>query len=190
MKYQIFGVTDAVWKCLIGYIYCVTPCFGDCRNPFGKCLILFLFSPGEACATCQERVFSIFIYRFSLCESVTVGFLPTGFAAFHLQIDGTVSCIVVHNHLILLSIPLPGGIDISSGVFEHRDDIRQNERLREQVLGSAEQTWTLPSPFAFIVLVIFAMALPQRDVPVLQSFGYFVRAGGVYHPRCSFIFCV
>ena len=61
---------------------------------------------------------------------------------------------------------------------------------REQVLGSAEQTWTLPSPFAFIVLVIFAMALPQGDVPVLQSFGYFVRAGGVYHPRCSFIFCV
>lgn len=138
VKYQIFGVIDVVWKCLIGYIYCVIFCFGDCRNLFGKCFIFFFFSLGEVCVICQERVFFIFIYRFFLCEFVIVGFFLMGFVVFYFQIDGIVLCIVVYNYFIFLSILFLGGIDIGFGVFEYRDDIRQNERLCEQVFGSVE----------------------------------------------------
>lgn len=91
------------------------------------------------------------------------------FFASYFQIKRSIRCIVVHNDLIFLSIPFAGSVDDCTCVFQHRDYVRKDKRLCEQIFRCAKQTGALPSPFILVVLEIIAVTLPDCDMAVLQS---------------------
>ena len=86
-----------------------------------------------------------------------------------------------------LPVAFARGEDHRSGVFEHRDEVRHNERLGEEVFGGTEQTGALPSPLALLVDVILSVALPEGNVSAFQTFVGRIGAGDVLGPRLALI---
>ena len=68
-----------------------------------------------------------------------------------------------------LPVTLTGREDGGTGILEHRDEVRHDDGLREQILRGTEEEGTLPLPPAFLHIIITAMALPYADMPVEES---------------------
>ena len=81
-----------------------------------------------------------------------------------------------------LCVAFAWGIDHRPGLLQHGDEVRKNERLREQVLGGTEESWPLPAPLSFAVHEVTAMALPEGNVAAGQSLADAVGRRGAAHP--------
>ena len=128
----------------------------------------------------MERILSVCINVSSFSETRVGGAFPLSFTALHFLIDA--ATIIVDDDFVPLPVAFARGEDHGSGIFQHRDEVRHNERLGEQVFGGAEQTGALPFPTFLGILVIFPVTLPQGDVASFQPFRYGVGAGNVLYP--------
>ena len=183
---EILGIAHTIGERLIGYIYGISSCFGDVRNPLGKGLFGLLFGGCKSGATFLERVLTVFVSRSLVGESGIGSGAPFSFPALDFLIE---SCtIVIHDDFMALPIAFAGSEHHGSGILQHRDEVRHYERLGEQVLGGAKQSGALPSPFALLINVILAMALPEGDVTPFESLLHFIRTGDILGPWISLVF--
>ena len=190
MEYKVFGIAHAVGQALIGNVYSIFSGFRDVGNPLGKGFVFLLFSLCKAGCTVMKRIFSFRVDTLLLCKSRQSGFFPLCFSALYLKIEGVCGVpvvIVVYNDFLFLRVPFARGEYVGSRIFQHRDEVRQDERLCELVFGGTEQARTLPTPFVFVIDVVFSVTLPQSDMASLQSAGYFKRTGRTGHPGSIFI---
>ena len=88
--------------------------------------------------------------------------------------------IVVGQHLQFLHVALARQHHAGPGVFEHRDQIRQDITLRIEVLAGLPQHRTLPLPAVLILVEIVSVALPQGDMTARKPFR---RGRGGREPR-------
>ena len=98
--------------------------------------------------------------------------------------------VIVYNDFSLLCVPFAGSEYIGSCILQHGQKVGQDERLGELVFCGTEQPGALPSPFVFVINVIFPVALPKGDVSSFQSSGNFVGARSAGYPGCTFVFQV
>ena len=112
--------------------------------------------------------------------------LPFAFPALYFLI--ATCTVIVYNYFVALPITFTGSEHHSSCIFQHRDEVRNYKRLGEHVFGGTIQTWTLPTPFTFLVDVILAMTLPESNVPSFQPFLSRIRATDVFRPGIAFVF--
>ena len=190
MEYKVFGIAHAVGQALIGNVYSIFSGFRDVGNPLGKGFVFLLFSLCKAGCTVMKRIFSFRVDTLLLCKSRQSSFFPLCFSALYLKIEGVCGVpvvIVVYNDFLFLRVPFARGEYVGSRIFQHRDEVRQDERLCELVFGGTEQARTLPTPFVFVIDVVFSVTLPQSDMASLQSAGYFKRTGRTGHPGSIFI---
>ena len=96
--------------------------------------------------------------------------------------------VVVYNHLVALPVAFTRSENHSSGIFQHRNQIRHHKRLGKQIFRSAVQARTLPTPFIPVVPIHFSMTLPHGHMPSFQSPADFKRMRHIGHPRVSLRF--
>ena len=68
-----------------------------------------------------------------------------------------VCVVVVHDDLVALPVTLTGRPHDGTGILKHRHQVGDNDGLREQVFGGAEQIGALPLPTACLLIVVAAM---------------------------------
>ena len=95
--------------------------------------------------------------------------------------------VVVHDHLVALPVAFAGGEYAGACILEHRDEERQDERLRENVLRGAIQPGALPLPRALAGVEVAPVAGPYREVAPLQSLRYLVGIGHRSNPRITLV---
>ena len=99
----------------------------------------------------------------------------TGLSALYFKIEGVCGVsvvVVVYDDFLFLPVPFARGEYVGSRIFQHRDEVRQDERLCELVFGGTEQARTLPTPFVFVIDVVFSVTLPQSYMAPFQSAGF------------------
>ena len=193
VEYEVFGIAYAVRQALIGNVYGVLSGFRNIGNPLGEGFVFLLFGLREACRAVKERIFSFRIDALPLCKSRQRGLFPTCFPAFHFEIEGVCTvpvAVVVYDDFPFLRVAFARGEYVGSRIFQHRDEVGEDERLRELVFGGTEQAGTLPAPFVLAVDVVPSVTLPQGDVPSFQSPGYFKGTGCAGHPGGAFVMYV
>lgn len=105
------------------------------------------------------------------------------FATIRFGVSGSVDTVVVHNILFCLQISFPWCVYDSSRIFQHRYEIRKDDRLGEEILASAEQRRTLPLPLSFLRVIIAAMRGPHYQMTVIKSMGNTEGARCIADPR-------
>ena len=141
------------------------------RNP-GGCRAAFGIGVGHPGGTHPERVLLIKVGGFRIGEARVGGILPdAGF-----EVAGA-RFVVVHDHFVYVPVAFPGQQHIGAGVLEHRHEERDDVALGVEVFHRLEDAGALPFPTRERLLIIPAMALPHRDVPVLQAFRGLVGRG-------------
>ena len=70
-------------------------------------------------------------------------------------------------------------------LFEHRNEVRGDDGLSEQILAGAEEGRALPAPHVFLNIIIAPMTGPDGQMAVLQALGHFIWHRGVAHPRTT-----
>ena len=81
------------------------------------------------------------------------------------------ACVVVHNDLVFLPVTFTGCEHHGSCLFEHGDQIRDDDGLCEQVLAGGEERRSLPFPHAVLDMEITSVTGPYREMAVLESTG-------------------
>ena len=71
-----------------------------------------------------------------------------------------VGLVIIHDDLMGLVIPFSGCEHHSTRILQHGDDERNDEGLREKVLGGAEESGTLPIPVILLQSVVASVTLP------------------------------
>ena len=84
---DVLSITYAIGQCLIGDIHGIFACFRNVGYPFGKGFILFFLCIGKARASAGKRILTVPVDLFPLGKAGKFGLLPTGFAAFDIQIE-------------------------------------------------------------------------------------------------------
>ena len=140
MEYQVFGISDAFRLCAVRHIDCIASCFRDVRNPFGKGLCLFPLCGGcDTDAAVIEWIFPVQINLFQLCKSRSHAFLPPTSAVGIFVVDGARRIgVIINNHFPFLPVTFTWCEYDSPRVFQHRYQIRDDERLGEQVFRGTE----------------------------------------------------
>ena len=75
--------------------------------------------------------------------------------------------VIVDDDFLLLPVAFSRSEDNGSGILEHRYKIRYDKSLGEHVLGGTEEARTLPHPFLLGMIVVFAVALANAEMPAL-----------------------
>ena len=170
MEHQVFGIGHAFGERLVAYVHGITSFLGDAGNPFGKGFFGFLVGRDEACGSVAERVLSVGVYRLLLCESGRRGVLPHALpfvVDFQVTASGRAG-IVVYDDFVRLLVPFAGREHYGSCVLQHRDEVGDHDGACVKVFAGAEEAGALPAPFAGLVLVKPAVALPEGDMPPFQ----------------------
>ncbi|MPM39886.1 hypothetical protein SDC9_86522 [bioreactor metagenome] len=176
VEYQIFGITHAIFHCLISNIYSIFACFRNFGHPFGKCFILFPFRSCIAGCAMQKRIFTILISWLKLGKTIRFCFFPSCFSAFNFQIKRTTFLsIIVNYYFLLLGISFTRSVNNRTCILKHRNDVGQNKRLSKLIFSRRKQSGPLPSPFFFVINEIFAVALPKCHVLTIKTFTDVVR---------------
>ena len=184
MEHQVFGIGYALRKGLVTDVYGIASGLRNVGNPFGKGFLRFRQRADEAGGSVGKRIVVLGIGLVFLGKSRELAFLP---AVFPLVVDFQVTAsagagIVVHDYLVALPVALTRGEDDGSGIFEHRYQVRDDNRLGEEVFGGSEKTGTLPYPFSLALLVEASVALPDGKVTVLKTAADGVGTGDVLDP--------
>ena len=83
--------------------------------------------------------------------------------------------VVVGQHFVFLHVAFARQQHACPGVFEHRNQVRQDIALRIEVLAGLPERRTLPFPAVLRLVEIASVALPQRDMapgePLRGSYG-------------------
>ena len=187
VKNCVFGIRNAVFERLITHIDGVATTFGKRRlidRVTGvRCLSCRLDHSRRACL---KGIFSIVVSTQMIGEARQIRRRPR-VAAYLLHIIIRCRVVVVDDDFALLPIALTRRKNNSPGVFEHRNEVGHDDGLREKVFGGAEKEGSLPFPEAFRLVVVVAVACPERQMAVLQSLGNLVRARNVLHPRLALV---
>ena len=105
-----------------------------------------------------------------LCESGRRGVLPHALpfvVDFQVTASGRAG-IVVYDDFVRLFVPFAGREHYGSCVLQHRDEVGDHDGACVKVFAGAEEAGALPAPFAGLVLVKPAVALPEGDMPPFQ----------------------
>ena len=152
-----------------------------------KGFVFLLFSLCKAGCTVMKRIFSFRVDTLLLCKSRhELVFSHCAFLLFTSRLEGVCGVsvvVVVYNDFLFLRVPFARGEYVGSRIFQHRDEVRQDERLCELVFGGTEQARTLPTPFVFVIDVVFFrdFATERYGVPPVR--GLFQKDGMYGSPR-------
>ena len=102
----------------------------------------------------------------------------------------SLGAVIVNNSLCLLPVALTGCEYSGSGLFKHRDEVRNNNSLRVEVFRRTKEVGTLEAPAAFLVVIVTSMACPESDMAILQSVGVLDRRRNILYPGLSLVFDV
>ena len=83
--------------------------------------------------------------------------------------------VVIDNHLMALPVAFTWCEYDGTGTFQHRNQIRYDNRLGKQILTCSEEGRALPSPDTVVDVVIDAMTGPYTEMAVLKTIGDGIR---------------
>ena len=182
---RVFGIGNAAVERLITDINRVATFVGK-RRLIGRETELgsLVRRPHHPRRASLKGIFAVVVSPQMIGEASQIRRLPF-VAARLLHIIIRCRVVVVDDDFVLLPIALTRRKHDCSGVFEHRNEVGHDDGLRENVLGGAEKIGPLPFPKAFFLVEIVAVACPERQMAVLQSFGNLVRSRNILHPRLA-----
>ena len=189
MPYGIMSIVDATGYGLITDIDGITACLGNGGQIGGDTFVMTVLDRLYlAHGTGQERILSVEIETVVESEACGVGFLPIVCAMrFLINTSVTFGCVVIDNHLTALPVALTGCEHNGTGTFQHRNQIRNDNGLGEQILTCSEEWGTLPFPSAVGDMEIDAVTRPYTKVAVLKTVGNGIGQGGILYPGLSLI---
>ena len=93
------------------------------------------------------------------------------------------SGIVVDDDVMRLAIALTSTEHHSTGILKHGSEVRNDDRLREQILSCAVERGALPLPSDRVILIVKPMAGCEGKVATLQTLADGIGARSIAHPR-------
>ena len=120
----------------------------------------------HTCRSCQERVLPVVIGSLMQGKAFHVSIFPF-VLGICLHVVGRLRVVVIHNQLMLLPVAFTGSEHVGACFLQHRNEIRNHDGLREQVLGGTEQGRALPFPGVLGDIIIITMTGPEGNMSVL-----------------------
>ena len=130
VEHRVAGVVHGTGHRLVADIDGVASRLGDVGYPGGQgaALLLAACRGCIACGACAEGVLTVGIPGLLVGKSAEGAGLPRAAAAALFVVDATgCGAVVVHNHLVPLSVPFAGGEDNGAGLLQHGDDVGGDE---------------------------------------------------------------
>jgi hypothetical protein len=162
--YRIAGVGRGVGQCLVADVDGIFAVLGYVGIPCGHRRSASLLGRRLAVGAVLERILRVAEVGEVVDESLEFACGPF-VDAVELLIErlredlALVVGVVVDNHLVAVGVAFAWQHHVCAGVLEHRHDIGEHVRHREDILDGLEQHGALPLPRA--VVVIAAMRMPE-----------------------------
>ena len=159
-----------LWKGLVRDVDGVHAPFRNLRAPLDcrRTLLSMLYGLDLSGGAVVERRVEPCIYRFCCGESGACIRPSAVFRIFGCAV-AYVGRIIVGDDLIPLYIPFSRDQYICSGVFQHRNEVRQDIALGVHVLDRLEKRRSLPLPAVGAYVVVISVALPYGDMSSVHS---------------------
>ena len=160
VKNEIFSILYTFRQSLITYIDSI---FTSIRNiwliaDFTEILLFSGFSLSDG--TVSKRVFPIIVECLYSSKSRFLSCFPF-FPIYRFFVVISFDRIIIINYdFLFLPISFTRSENNGTGILKHRNQIRDNDGLREQILGSTKEIWSLPFPAFLIIIIISAMRCP------------------------------
>ena len=188
VPYRVCGVIDAVGQRGVAHIHRIAPFggqFGHVRYDAAAVLLGGCLSHTRRAGL--ERVLSVAVCCLAAGETFRARIGPF-VAGIHLYVArARLAVVVVHYHFVLLPVAFAWREHNGSRVFEHGDEVGDDDGLGEKVFSRAEELGSLPAPPVTVHVIVSAVACPQRYVPVLQPVGGLCGVRHVLRPRFAVV---
>ena len=144
--YGIACVRRAVCESPVRDVNGIPALFGDVGNPFGAAFSSFPDTFRHSAGPFLKRIFKIDIVRAQVSESGTFSRAPAVRCRVFDVVRVVPASVVIDDNFCCLYVTLARDQHIRTGIFEHRNQIRQHKTLRIQIFYGLEGPCTLPFP--------------------------------------------
>ena len=183
MVYGVMCGIAAVIEGLVRYVHRITSFLRRGERPLCNCVSVSggFHAPGLAGASCLERRIAQQIGALGIGKTYSrvapvPGLGVYAHAAEEACAFSRESGVVVNDYLVLLEIPFARAQDVCARILQHRHKEGEHYALGVKVLHRAVGGGALPFPAVRGLLEIAPVALPQGNMPPVQSLGIGLRS--------------